>query len=149
MAAEAGFEVQLSKGESVSLTDAAARGNYQAYMAIWSGRPDPDGNLGIWMRCAAPLNWTGWCSPALDAALDAGATAPDEAGRVAAYRRATGLWTAEPCLPADLPPHLVLGAEQQGVRLHAAAGRPGASHWAVLAAVAGGWGHRRLHQAIA
>jgi len=64
-------------------------------MAIWSGRPDPDGSLGIWMRCGAPLNWTGWCSPALDAALDAGAAAPDEAGRVAAYRRAADLWMAE------------------------------------------------------
>ena len=95
MTAEAGFEVQLVKGESVSLTDAAARGDYQAYMAIWSGRPDPDGNLGIWMRCGAPLNWTGWCNPALDATLDAGASAPDEAGRIAAYRRASDLWTAD------------------------------------------------------
>ena len=95
MAAEAGFEVQLATGESVSQTDAAKRGDYQAAMAIWSGRPDPDGNLSIWMRCGAPLNWTGWCSPALDAALDAGAAAPDEAGRIAAYHRATDLWMAD------------------------------------------------------
>ena len=95
MAAEAGFEVQLVKGESVSLTDAATRGDYQAFMAIWSGRPDPDGNLSIWMRCGAPLNWTGWCNPALDATLDAGAAAPDEAGRIAAYRRASDLWMAD------------------------------------------------------
>ena len=95
MTAEAGFEVQLVKGESVSLTDAATRGDYQAFMAIWSGRPDPDGNLSIWMRCGAPLNWTGWCNPALDATLDAGAAAPDEAGRIAAYRRASDLWMAD------------------------------------------------------
>ena len=55
--------------------------------------PDPDGNISIWMRCGAPLNWTGWCNPTLDAALDAGAAASDDAGRAAAYRRAadTGL----------------------------------------------------------
>ena len=92
MAAEAGFEVTLRTGESVTLTDAAMRGEYEATMAIWSGRPDPDGNTSIWMRCGAPLNWTGRCNPALDAALDAGAAAPDEAGRIAAYRRAGDLW---------------------------------------------------------
>ena len=36
----------------------------------------------------------------LDAALDAGAAAPDEAGRIAAYRRAGDLWMADlACLP--------------------------------------------------
>ncbi len=95
MAAEAGFEVQLLKTESVSLTDAAARGEYQAAAVIWSGRPDPDGNISIWMRCGAPLNWTGRCNPALDAALDAGAAAPDAAGRAAAYRHAGDLWMAD------------------------------------------------------
>ena len=95
MAAEAGFEVTLRTGESVSQTEAATRGDYQAAMAIWSGRPDPDGNRGIWLRCGAPLNWTGRCNPALDAALDDGAAAPDEAARIAAYRRADALWSAD------------------------------------------------------
>ena len=95
MAAEAGFDVQLQKGEAVSQTDAASRGEYQAYMVIWSGRPDPDGNLSLWMRCGAPLNWTGWCSPAVEAALDRGAMATDEAGRKAAYHQAAELWMAD------------------------------------------------------
>jgi len=92
MAAEAGFEVSLNRGESVTLTDAAARGDYQAYMAIWSGRPDPDGNLSLWMRCGAPLNWTGWCNRDLEAALDRGADTLDPAARKAAYHDVNTIW---------------------------------------------------------
>ena len=92
MAAEAGFEVTVRKGESVSQTAAAARGDYQAYQVIWSGRPDPDGNLNLWMRCTTALNWTGWCSKEMEAALDRGAAAPDQAARVVAYREATAIW---------------------------------------------------------
>ena len=92
MAAEAGFEVTVRKGESVSQTAAAARGDYQAYQVIWSGRPDPDGNLNLWMRCGTALNWTGWCSKEMEAALDRGAAAPDQAARVVAYREATAIW---------------------------------------------------------
>ncbi len=100
MTAEAGFDVLLQKGEAVAQTDAATRGDYEAALVIWSGRPDPDGNSSIWLRCGAPLNWTGWCSPALDAALDRGAAAGDPDARAAAYHYATDLWMADlPYLP--------------------------------------------------
>lgn len=92
MAGEAGFEVSVQKGESVAQTQAAMRGDYQADLVIWSGRPYPDGNLSLWTRCGAALNWTGWCSREMDAALDRGTSAPDEAARVAAYREATAIW---------------------------------------------------------
>ena len=92
MAGEAGFEVTLNRGEGVTLTDAATRGDYQAYMAIWSGRPDPDGNTSLWMRCGAPLNWTGWCNRDLQAALDRGAASLDPAARKAAYHDVNALW---------------------------------------------------------
>ena len=92
MAAEAGFEVTVRKGESVSQTAAAARGDYQAYQVIWSGRPDPDSNLSLWMRCGTSLNWTGWCSKEMEAALDRAAATADQAARVKAYREATDIW---------------------------------------------------------
>jgi peptide/nickel transport system substrate-binding protein len=92
MAAEAGFEVTVGKGESVSQTAAAARGDYQAYQVIWSGRPDPDGNLSLWMRCGTALNWTGWCSKEMEAALDRAAGTSDQAARIQAYRAATEIW---------------------------------------------------------
>ncbi len=100
LAAEAGFEVTLRKGESVSMTEAAARGEYQAYMVIWSGRPDPDGNTSIWMRCGSQLNWGSYCNKELDAALDAGSAGTDDAARRAAYARVSDLWMADlPYLP--------------------------------------------------
>ena len=100
MVAEAGFDLSLQKGESVAQTSAASGGDYQAYLVIWSGRPDPDGNIATWTRCGAPLNWTGWCSKAMDAALDRGAAASDDAARKAAYHEANGIWMADlPYLP--------------------------------------------------
>ena len=95
MAGEAGFEVSVVKGESVSQTRAAIDGDYQAYQAIWSGRPDPDGNLSLWMRCGAALNWTGWCNKDMDAALDRAAAAPDDDARAQAYHDANAIWQRE------------------------------------------------------
>lgn len=92
MASEAGFDVTVNKGEAVSQTAAAGRGDYQAYQVIWSGRPDPDGNLSLWMRCNTSLNWTGWCSKEMESALDRAAGTSEPAVRVAAYREATGIW---------------------------------------------------------
>ena len=100
MVGEAGFDLSLQKGEAVAQTAAATAGDYQAALVIWSGRPDPDGNIANWMRCGAPLNWTGWCSKAMDAALDRGAQALDDAARKAAYHDANGIWMADlPYLP--------------------------------------------------
>ena len=100
MAADAGFDVELNKGEAVAQTASATDGDYQAYLVIWSGRPDPDGNTSIWMRCGAPLNWTGWCNPALDKALDDGAAAADPALRKVAYDLVQDIWMADlPYLP--------------------------------------------------
>ena len=100
MVAEAGFDLSLQKGEAVAQTNAATSGDYQAYLVIWSGRPDPDGNVGTWTRCGSPLNWTGWCSKTMDAALDRGAAGATDAERKAAYHDANGIWMADlPYLP--------------------------------------------------
>jgi peptide/nickel transport system substrate-binding protein len=101
MAGEAGFDVKLLKGESVAQTQASARGDYQASLALWSGRPDPDGNTAIWLRCGAPLNWTGWCERDVDADLDRGEFSLVPKDRKAAYDDAAAL------VRRDLP-YLVL-----------------------------------------
>ncbi len=92
MAAEVGFDVSVKSAESVASVQAAQSGDYQAALVIWSGRPDPDGNTSIWMRCGAPLNWTGYCSKDLDAALDRGAAATAFEARQAAYHQAADIW---------------------------------------------------------
>ena len=95
MAGEAGFDVTVQKGESVAQTQAARRGDYQATLVLWSGRPDPDGNASIWMRCGAPLNWTGVCSKPLDEALARGAETAEHNARMTAYRDAADIWMGE------------------------------------------------------
>ena len=44
------------------------------------------------MRCGTALNWTGWCSKDMEAALDRAASTSDQAARVKAYREATEIW---------------------------------------------------------
>ena len=92
MAGEAGFDVTVQKSEAVAQVQTARSGDYQAALVIWSGRPDPDGNTSIWMRCGAPLNWTGECNKSLDDALTRGATATEFADRFAAYHEANDIW---------------------------------------------------------
>ena len=45
MVGEAGFEMKIQAIEANTLTVAGAKGDYQAMLVFWSGRPDPDGNI--------------------------------------------------------------------------------------------------------
>ncbi len=58
MAQEAGFQVTIQAMESASLIQLATKGEYQARIGNWSGRPDPDGNIYNFVVCNAPLNDT-------------------------------------------------------------------------------------------
>ena len=69
-------------------------------LSPYLSNPDVSLPLASWLRCGAPLNWTGWCSPAVDAALDRGAAAVDPAARALAYHDAMDVWMAElPYMP--------------------------------------------------
>ncbi|HEY2630479.1 MAG TPA: ABC transporter substrate-binding protein, partial [Usitatibacter sp.] len=59
MAKEAGFDVKIQLTEFATSLDEATKGNYEAYVLAWSGRPDPDGNLQAHLGCNAPLNYAG------------------------------------------------------------------------------------------
>ncbi len=69
MAAEAGFEVKIQANEANTLVAAGTKGDFQATIVIWSGRPDPDGNISIWLACDGFLNWGKYCDPKLDELL--------------------------------------------------------------------------------
>ncbi len=69
MAAEAGFEIKLETNEANTMVAAATKGDFQATIVIWSGRPDPDGNISIWLACDGFLNWGKYCDANLDAFL--------------------------------------------------------------------------------
>jgi peptide/nickel transport system substrate-binding protein len=101
MAGEAGFEVSLTQMDGATMVASARSGDYEAAMGIWSGRPDPDGNISIWMTCKGFLNWGDYCNPALDQALSRAAQVVEPAERARLYAQAADIWLAD-------RPHMVL-----------------------------------------
>ena len=91
MAAEAGIDIRLTEMESSTSVAATRAGDFQAAMGIWSGRPDPDGNVSIWASCKGFLNWTGYCNPALDDLLARAAQAIEPSVRAPLYAQAAAI----------------------------------------------------------
>jgi peptide/nickel transport system substrate-binding protein len=91
MAAEAGFEITLQAAEANALVAAGRSGNYQATIVIWSGRPDPDGNVAIWLACDGFLNWGKYCNPKFDDLLARARGVTDVAQRQSLYRQLVAL----------------------------------------------------------
>jgi len=88
MAAEAGFEIRIVATEFASALQAGARGDFQAYLSGWSGRPDPDGNVWTFMHGRGAQNDGKYANPEVDALLDETRTESDPAKRGALYARA-------------------------------------------------------------
>jgi peptide/nickel transport system substrate-binding protein len=101
MAGEAGFDIAIRATESAAMVAATQRGEYDAAIAIWSGRPDPDGNITIWLQCNGFVNWGKYCNPRLDALLAQGRAVTGVSERQALYRAAAEVWMED-------RPHLVL-----------------------------------------
>jgi peptide/nickel transport system substrate-binding protein len=101
MAGEAGFDVKLRAMEANALIAAAKAHDYDAMVAIWSGRPDPDGNVAIWLACDGFLNWGSYCNPKFDDLLARARGVTDVAQRQALYRQVVDVYLAD-------RPHLVL-----------------------------------------
>jgi peptide/nickel transport system substrate-binding protein len=101
MAAEAGFVVKLQTAEANAQVAAARAGDYDATVVIWSGRPDPDGNVAIWLQCDGFLNWGKYCNPAFDALLAKARGVTDVAQRQATYRQVVDVYLHD-------RPHIVL-----------------------------------------
>jgi len=95
MAGEGGFDVKLVQMESASMLATVKSGAYQATMVIWSGRPDPDGNIAIWATCKGFLNWGNYCNPKLDDVLARAAQEVEPEKRKPLYDEAVALWIAD------------------------------------------------------
>jgi len=70
MSRDAGFDVKIQATEFATSLNLADKGDYEAYVLAWSGRPDPDGNLYSFHGCKQPLNYAGYCSPETDELLN-------------------------------------------------------------------------------
>lgn len=95
MAAEAGFRIELLALEPSTWSAAAEAGEFEANIGIWSGRPDPDGNIFPWTSCEGFLNRGRWCNSENDALLFEARGTTDPAVRKALYEEAMDLYMAE------------------------------------------------------
>jgi peptide/nickel transport system substrate-binding protein len=81
MAREAGFDVKIQAAEFATSLNMADKGDFEAYLLAWSGRPDPDGNLFSFHGCKQPLNYAGYCDAQTDALLAQSRSTRDPAER--------------------------------------------------------------------
>jgi peptide/nickel transport system substrate-binding protein len=66
MAAEGGFDVELSPTEFASSLDIVDSGKFQMYRIGWSGRIDADGNIANFFLTKGSQNNTGYSNPDVD-----------------------------------------------------------------------------------
>ena len=95
MVGEAGFEMKIESAEANTLVAAATKGDFQSTLVFWSGRPDPDGNISIWLQCDGSLNWAHYCNPKLDEALAKARQVTAPAERLKFYKDAAGLYLTD------------------------------------------------------
>ncbi len=81
MTREAGFDVKIQATEFATSLDMADKGQFDAYVLAWSGRPDPDGNLFSFDACKQPLNYAGYCDAETDKLINESRAARDPAQR--------------------------------------------------------------------
>ncbi len=82
MAKEAGFDVKIQATEFATSLNVADKGDFDAYVLAWSGRPDPDGNLYQFYGCKQPQNYSGYCDPLVEELLNKSRTVNEPAARV-------------------------------------------------------------------
>jgi peptide/nickel transport system substrate-binding protein len=87
MSKEAGFDVKIQSTEFATSLNLADKGDFEAYLLAWSGRPDPDGNVYSFLACKQPLNYSGYCKTEVDALLNEARTKQTLPDRMKAYEQ--------------------------------------------------------------
>ena len=87
MTREAGFDVKIQAAEFATSINMADKGDFEAYVLAWSGRPDPDGNLFSFHGCKQPLNYAGYCDAETDKLLAQSRTLRGVAERKAVFEQ--------------------------------------------------------------
>ncbi len=93
----AGFDVKIQAMEFASSLATARAGNFQAYMILWSGRADADGNMYSFLHSGYGFNYGHYDNSQVDALLDQARVAQSVADRTALYAK---VWDIE---RQDLP----------------------------------------------
>ncbi len=87
MTRDAGFDVKIQAAEFATTLNLADKGDYEALILAWSGRPDPDGNLFSFHGCKQPLNYSGRCDAETDALLAQSRSERDPAQRKKVFEK--------------------------------------------------------------
>jgi peptide/nickel transport system substrate-binding protein len=87
MVHDAGFELKINPVDTAASLSAGQQGNFETYTIGWSGRPDPDGNLYVFLHSAINQNYGHYNSPVVDSALEAARTVTDPTARLAEYSK--------------------------------------------------------------
>jgi peptide/nickel transport system substrate-binding protein len=95
MAAEGGFDIRLEITEAAAMVAAQERGEFEAGIQIWSGRPDPDGNIAFWLASDGFLNRGKYANRQLDALLAQARAVTAVPERQRLYREVTRIWHAD------------------------------------------------------
>jgi peptide/nickel transport system substrate-binding protein len=118
MVKEAGFDLKIRLTEFASSLSAAAQGDFQAYMLMWSGRVDPDGNLYVFLHSGSAGNDGHYANSIVDTGLDAARNATDLPTRIDAYTKVMTQERADmPVIFLEHPVNIVgLSTKIQGFR---------------------------------
>jgi peptide/nickel transport system substrate-binding protein len=92
MLREVGIDMKILSIEFATALQNQTKRNYQASLIGWSGRPDPDGNIHIFLKHGAPLNETDYNNPEVDKLLDAARLTYDVAKRQELYTKAAEIY---------------------------------------------------------
>lgn len=95
MTKEAGFDVRINVMEFASSLNAAERGDFEAYILAWSGRPDPDGNLYVFVTKDGPQNYGKYLNPEVDRLMDEQRTIADPVQRTALLDKVSAITAAD------------------------------------------------------
>ncbi|HWA79534.1 MAG TPA: ABC transporter substrate-binding protein [Acetobacteraceae bacterium] len=92
MVQPAGFDLKIQAMEFASSLAAGRAGDFQAYMILWSGRADADGNIYSFLHTGYGFNYGGFSDPVVDRLLDQARLTTNIAKRRAIYGQ---LWVEE------------------------------------------------------
>ena len=95
MVGEAGIRLNIVTQELISILEAGRQGQFQAHLAGWSGRVDPDLNITPMLACGAAGNDGRYCNEAIDAKLAEARAIADPEARRAKYAEITDILLAE------------------------------------------------------
>jgi peptide/nickel transport system substrate-binding protein len=87
----AGFDVKIQATEFASSLATARAGNFQAYLILWSGRADADGNMYSFLHSGYGFNYGHYDNKQVEALLDQARVAQSVTDRTALYAKVWGI----------------------------------------------------------